>query len=378
MSSPYHRRPLPDYFLSSPLTALLYPFHHSFNQLRGPPHRPPPGSRPIRVVCLSDTHTLEWPDVDVPDGDLLIHSGDLSNDGSVREIQATVDWLRSLPHSHKVVICGNHDSYFDLRSRLAEDRDQPSFAAVSSSTASLRSLDDDPRIDWGDIHYLQHSAVTLSFPPLPPASVPSSPSSTSSFSSLMANPTPTGRSLTVYGAPQVPALVPFGPEHAFTYPPHHDAWSGTVPIHTDILVTHTPPQAHLDLSPVYSTGCPSLLSEIWRVRPLLHVFGHIHDGYGIEPVYWDEAQRAWERLCASRVRRARSSRSSNLLMGLLRDLADISGWFDAARVVVYGVLGIVWAKVWGGDNDGSGWIVNAAGMSSTSGRLINRPHVVDL
>lgn len=366
MHSPYHRRPLPDYLIASPLAALLYPVHQILFRLRGPPRLPPPDAHPIRVVCISDTHTLQWPDV--PDGDLLIHAGDLANDGSVREIQAAVDWLRSLPHPHKVVICGNHDSYFDARSRLEEDRDdQGSFSAVSASTASVHSLDDldgASRIDWGDINYLRHSAVTLSFP------------STSASASTTTLTTPNSRSLTIYGAPQIPALVPFGPEHAFTYPPHHDAWSRTVPPETDILVTHTPPQSHLDLSPVYSTGCPNLLAEAWRVRPALHVFGHIHESAGKEPVFWDEAQRAWERLCASRRPRAQYSRLSNLA-GFLRDLFDPTGWADAARVVMYGILGVVWAQVWGGEARG-GWMVNAACMYRGSGRLGNPPQVITL
>ncbi|GLA42941.1 hypothetical protein AnigIFM63309_011676 [Aspergillus niger] len=382
MSSPFHRRPFPDYFLSSPLATLIYPLHQLLNHLRGPPHLPPPNARPIRVVCISDTHTLEYPDV--PDGDLLIHAGDLCNDGSAREIQAAVNWLRSLPHPHKVVICGNHDSYFDTRSRLPEDRIDASssqnntsstYATISSSTASLRSLDDyltddpHPRIDWGDdIHYLQHSSITLTFPP----------TTASSSSSSITSTTPLRpRTLTIYGAPQIPAIVPFGPEHAFTYPPHHDAWSNTIPASTDILVTHTPPQSHLDLSPVYSAGCPFLLSELWRVRPALHVFGHVHAAYGIERVFYDEAQRAWERLCASRKSRARLSRFSSLF-GFLRDLFDLSGLVDSARVVLYGVLGVVWARVWGGENRDAGWVVNAACMYRDSGELRNKPRVVVL
>ncbi|OOF91420.1 hypothetical protein ASPCADRAFT_400175 [Aspergillus carbonarius ITEM 5010] len=366
MSSPFHRRPFPDYFLSSPLATLIYPLHQLLNHLRGPPHLPPPDAQPIRVVCISDTHTLEWPDI--PDGDLLIHAGDLCNDGSAREIQATVDWLRTLPHPHKVVICGNHDSYFDVRSRLPEDRNDAiasstssTYATISSSTASLRSLDDPDRIDWGDIHYLQHSSITLTFPP------------TTTTSSSSTRP----RTLTIYGAPQIPAIVPFGPEHAFTYPPHHDAWSNTIPASTDILITHTPPQSHLDLSPVFSTGCPYLLSELWRVRPALHVFGHVHAAYGIERVFYDEAQQAWERLCASRRSRARISRVGSLF-GFLRDLFDISGLVNSARVIVYGVLGVVWARVWGGENRACGWVVNAACMYRDSGRLRNKPRVVVL
>lgn len=375
MSNPYSRRSLPDYFISSPLTALLYPLHQCLLRLRGPPRLPPPDARPIRVVCISDTHSLEC--ADIPDGDLLIHAGDLTNDGSVRDIQAAVDWLRALPHPHKVVVCGNHDSYFDVRSRLPEDRDASSFTAVSSSTASLRSLDelDSPtRIDWGDIHYLQHSSVTLSFPPAPPA--PSSSTSPTTSPPPTTTPSRT-RSLTLYGAPQIPALTSLGPEHAFTYPPHYDAWSNTVPPSTDILITHTPPQSHLDLSPVFSTGCPYLLAEAWRVRPALHVFGHIHHAHGREPVFWDGAQRAWERLCMSRRRRARFSRTSRLF-GVLRDLFDVHGLVDAVRVLGFGVLGVVWAKVWGGEEMGCGWMVNAACMYGNEGRLGNRPQVVEL
>lgn len=372
MTSPFHRRSIPDYFIASPLVALLYPLHQLLLRLRGNPRLPPPDAHPIRVVCISDTHTLEWPEV--PDGDLLIHAGDLANDGSVCEIQAAVDWLRSLPHPHKVVIGGNHDSYFDSRSRREEDREEQisngsSFAAVSASTASIRSLDDlttASRIDWGDIHYLQHSDVTLTFAPPTP-----SPSSTTPL--IGSRP----RSLNIYGAPQIPAVVPFGPEHAFTYPPQHDAWSRTVPPETDILVTHTPPQSHLDLSPVFSIGCPNLLAESWRVRPLLHVFGHVHYAAGREPVFWDEAQRAWERLCTSRRPRARYSRLGSLA-GLLRDLFDPSSWFDAARVVAYGILGVVWSQIWGGENSGGGWMVNAACMYRDSGRLQNPPQVLDL
>lgn len=364
--SPFAPRSQPEYFLSSPLAALLYPVHQLLLRLRGPPRLTSAGAQPIRIVCISDTHTLQCDDI--PDGDLLIHAGDLSNDGSVAEIQASVDWLQSLPHPHKVVVCGNHDSYFDIRSRRDEDRDPSALPAAStssissiSSTASIRSLDDldgQHRINWGDIHYLQHSSVSLSFPPPPGSGLRT-------------------RSLTLYGAPQIPAIISFSRMHAFTYPPYYDAWSRTVPEGTDILVTHTPAQSHLDLSPVFSTGCPFLLSELWRVRPALHVCGHVHAGYGMEPVYWDEAQEAWERICAARRIRAKYARLWSLL-GVFRDLFNPSGWVDAGRVLVYGALGVVWKQVWGGDNPGCSWMVNAACMVGNSGRLGNKPQVVIL
>lgn len=370
----FNRRPVYEYLLTSPLTALLYPIHHALLRLRGPPRLlPPTSSRPIRVVCISDTHCLSYPGhVDIPDGDLLIHAGDLSNDGSLHEIQAAVDWLQSLPHPQKVVVCGNHDSYFDVRSRRDEDRESTTDTGVVSSSASIRSLDDldSHRVDWGDIHYLQHSSVILSFP---------TTTSTAATAAAGAADNNT-RSLTLYGAPQIPALVPFGPEHAFVYAPHHNAWAGTVPPETDILITHSPPFAHRDLSPVFSMGCPQLLAESWRIRPALHVCGHLHEGYGAEPVFWDVAQRAWERLCAVRRRRHPGTGTvwRRSLLGPWLDLIDVAGWVDAVRVVVYGVLGVVWAKVWGGENLGCGWVVNAASMVGNTGRLGNPPVVIDL
>lgn len=367
MANPFIERSLLDRLLASPLAFFLHPVHILLLRLRGAPHAPSSSTRPIRVVCISDTHTLEWSDV--PDGDLLIHAGDLCNDGSVREIQAAVDWIKTLPHPHKVVIAGNHDSYFDPRSRLDEDRDK-SIATVSASTASIHSLDDfdSHRIDWShpidvqqtgseereDIHYLQHSSVTLDFEPLEHGQ--------------------RSRSLNIYGAPQIPTPMPMGPEHAFTYPPQQDAWTGTIPQETDILVTHTPPYTHRDLGPNFSIGCPFLLSEVWRVRPVLHVFGHVHFAYGNEPVFWDEAQKAWERIstrCSSRTRSTTLSR-----LGLVYDILTPSIWFDAFRVLFYDLTGIVWSRIWGGEvNRGSGWMVNAAAMYKDTGVLRNKPQV---
>jgi hypothetical protein len=66
------------------------------------------------------------------------------------------------------------------------------------------------------------------------------------------------------------------------------------------------------------------------------------------------------------------------LAGFLRDLFDLSGWADAARVVFYGLMGVVWSRVWGGENHGGGWMVNAACMYRSSGRLANPPQVIEI
>ncbi|GMF13278.1 unnamed protein product [Phytophthora lilii] len=59
-----------------------------------------------------------------------------------------------------------------------------------------------------------------------------------------------------------------------------DRWR-RIPTDTDVLITHTPPLGHGDLVGYQRVGCADLLKEVeHRVRPKLHVFGHVHEGYG--------------------------------------------------------------------------------------------------
>eukprot|EP00064_Thunnus_orientalis_P017754 superscaffoldBa00003860_g17840 len=62
-----------------------------------------------------------------------------------------------------------------------------------------------------------------------------------------------------------------------------DKWN-QIPDNTDILVTHCPPLGFLDWVPkkMQRVGCMELLNTVQRrVQPKLHVFGHIHEGYGM-------------------------------------------------------------------------------------------------
>lgn len=283
-------------------------------RLRGPAFQSPKSSSRVRIVCISDTHTHKA--ASIPAGEVLIHAGDLTNLGTVSEIQEQADWLSSLPHPNKIVIAGNHDSFFDPRSRHEED--------IGNS------------IQWGSIHYLQHSSVALKFPHQD------------------------NRHLTFYGAPQIPQCG--GKDFAFQYHRSDDAWSGTVPVETDVLITHSPPRHHLDLPG--GLGCDFLLKETWRVRPKVHVFGHVHAGHGREYVFWDTCQEAYERLCA---------REDSIL---LHDLVSINVWADMARMIWYGVQGIVWSRVWGGYDGGV--LINASLTFRNTGKIGNSPQVLDI
>jgi hypothetical protein len=161
----------------APVKLLLYIVYYFITYLRS---APTPAQPPIRVVCISDTHT-QIPE-NVPAGDILIHAGDMANAGSVAEIQKQVDWLASLPHKEIVVISGNHDTYLDPRTR-----------------PSLSEGDREGKIDWKRVHYLQHRRLSLSIE----AETQNSGAPTST-TPLLAE-AQQQRRVRIYGAPQIPA-----------------------------------------------------------------------------------------------------------------------------------------------------------------------------
>ncbi|EXJ68752.1 uncharacterized protein A1O5_07683 [Cladophialophora psammophila CBS 110553] len=321
-----------------PVTTCFTFFHHILLYLRGPSYITPKHKIPIRVVCLSDTHS-QIPRTAIPKGDLLIHSGDLTNTGSLSSIQQTIDWLKTLQKPwhgssdgfrHIVVVAGNHDSYFDERSRCAQDKSR-----------AYRQL------DWGKIHYLQHTSVTLRFPG--------------------------GRFLNVYGAPQIPKCG--GREFAFQYNRGQDAWSGTIPDDVDVLVTHNPPKWHLDLPTSGGLGDEFELKEVWRVKPTLHAFGHIHSGHGVEPVWWDDSQHAFEEFLATAYNKPAEIPASHRIP--LTELLDVPLWVKGLKCIIADVRGLMWTRLWGGARQG-GYMINGSLAYQTTTRLSNKPRVVDL
>jgi hypothetical protein len=57
------------------------------------------GEHWTRFVVLSDTHSHTFP---VPDGDVLLHAGDLTQMGTLKDLQKTMEWLYALPHPIKM------------------------------------------------------------------------------------------------------------------------------------------------------------------------------------------------------------------------------------------------------------------------------------
>lgn len=85
----------------------------------------------MRIVCLSDTHSRQGQGelAKIPDGDVLLHAGDLTMVGELDEIEPAFAWLNALPHKHVIFTPGNHDYAFQT---------EPASGAISR--ASFRAL----------------------------------------------------------------------------------------------------------------------------------------------------------------------------------------------------------------------------------------------
>lgn len=99
-----------------------------------------------------------------------------------------------------------------------------------------------------------------------------------------------GRTLRIWGSP---GSLSTTPQSCFGYAPGRDAqdlWA-QIPSNTDILITHGPPLGYMDQD---GLGCGELMKALWRVRPLVHIFGYLHKGHGELILRYDELQKQYE------------------------------------------------------------------------------------
>lgn len=225
--------------------------------------------RRTRFVCVSDTHN-QTPKL--PKGDVLIHAGDLTNQGSISELRKTVTWLENAdfeiklvvagmplaasPPSHQLICAGNHDVTLDeafYHQHGASFHNQ--LPQNPSECAQL--LESSPTIT-----YLEHEARTIQL------TAPAGPRTY----------------FNVFGSPYSPECGKW----AFQYNREDGTrWWDGIPLDTDVLITHAPPQFHCDTnSKGLADGCRALREALMRIRPGLHVCGHRHEGRGSERVRW--------------------------------------------------------------------------------------------
>jgi predicted phosphohydrolase len=177
----------------------------------------------LRLVLLSDTHELHR-EVEVPDGDILIHAGDFTMfSKSMSAIADFNTWLGELPHRHKILIYGNHEFFVE-------------------ADPSRRSM-------------LTNALV-------------------------LANEGTEIEGLRIWGSPVTPL---YGGAFGLSSAEDRRQLYARIPEDTEILITHGPPFGILDSAPHSGlhSGCRELLYAVMRVRPKLHVFGHVHSAHGI-------------------------------------------------------------------------------------------------
>lgn len=63
----------------------------------------------MRIVHISDTHNCHRRLRDLPEADVVVHSGDFCMVGTEQEAIDFLNWFCDLPYEHKIFICGNHD-----------------------------------------------------------------------------------------------------------------------------------------------------------------------------------------------------------------------------------------------------------------------------
>ena len=63
----------------------------------------------MKILHLSDTHGLHRRIKGMPEADVIIHSGDISNNGTEEEVLDFLKWFIELPYPHKIFVTGNHD-----------------------------------------------------------------------------------------------------------------------------------------------------------------------------------------------------------------------------------------------------------------------------
>lgn len=69
---------------------------------------PQPAMRRTRFVCVSDTHNaVPGGAFRLPKGDVLLHAGDMTNQGSYSELRKAVKWLDEADFEAKIVIAGS-------------------------------------------------------------------------------------------------------------------------------------------------------------------------------------------------------------------------------------------------------------------------------
>lgn len=268
-----------------------------------------------RVCLISDTHTstllpASYKDYafrnPLPKADVLIHAGDLTKVGYLKEHETTVSMLKEADAELKIVIAGNHDLTLDEEyyTRYGYRRHRKPIRLGITETGTTANIGSDAeymsKIMQGDVppledmkDYVRRAKDLWTNQSARDSGIRYLDEGVHTFTLS------TGAKLTVYASPYQPEFCRW----AFAYPRSEDRYNlpppgstaappaNPVPDHgIDIMLTHGPPNGVLDLvGRGEKVGCTHLLRAAERARPQLYVFGHIHEGWGAVRGTWDSS-----------------------------------------------------------------------------------------
>ena len=177
----------------------------------------------MKVIVISDTHG-HHEKLDMPQGEMLIHCGDITLNGTKSETIDFLDWFVERDYRYKILIAGNHDYFLE---------ENPGFFDNLYSN---------------EFYYLFDSGVEI-------------------------------EGIKFWGSPYTPEYknMAFNLQRGDKLQKH---WQ-KIPENIDVLITHGPPQGILDKTvDGENVGCNALRNKVLEIKPLFHLFGHVHEAAG--------------------------------------------------------------------------------------------------
>ena len=207
---------------------------------------------------------MEFSPADKPTqrADVAIHCGDLTDGAKLEEFRAAIHLLNDINAPLKLVIAGNHDFTMDIEAFEKK---------VADAVPPL-----DPELVAKE--YGEHGQARQLFEEVKKTGIIFLDEGTHQFT--LEN----GALLKVYASSYTPSLGAWG----FQYHPDkgHDFSIGP---NVDIAITHGPPRGIMDYTHGRErAGCSHLFEAIAQAKPLVHCFGHIHEGWGAKLVQWKD------------------------------------------------------------------------------------------
>jgi len=244
----------------------------------------------VKIVCISDTHS-KIPTADqLPSGDVLIHAGDLLagwkteifRTDRIDHFKSVVKQLAELPFQHIILTPGNHDKLFD---KNCYDFDQPSLNYIKNRFPKIKFLVNEEltvKLNLPSEPTSEPTSEATSEPTSEPTSQPTSEPTSHQPPQLLkiyASPTVCYRNSSRFTIEDQKPIYAHALERGSTE--ISENWK-KIPSDVDILITHGPPLGIADLNKRGEhCGCGDLLHEVVeRVKPRVHVFGHIHECAG--------------------------------------------------------------------------------------------------